>query len=252
MNNVLTVSNVSLTLPSHIEILHDVSFSIEKNTILLLSGKNGSGKSMLMKALKGLIPFQNGSIHLDGKDVTKKGRYRNANIALVFQDTETQIVGQSVRKDLLFGLQNTGIKEDESQRRIEEVSALLNITHLLDKRPMQLSGGEKRRVAIGGVLVMNPTLIFLDEPFANLDYPGIQQVLRSILALKESGATIVIATHEIEKVAFHCDSMMIMEDGKVKTIGQTQKVLQHAQQYDIKIPSHRGQPLDFKELTYLS
>ena len=252
MSSLLSVRNLSLSLAGSIDVLSDISFDIKKNSTVLLSGKNGSGKSMLLRTLKGLIPFQKGSVFLDGEDVTRKNSYRNAHIALVFQDTETQIVGQSVHKDLLFGLQNTGIGKSESNKRIEQVASLLDITHLLDRRPMQLSGGEKRRVAIGGVLVMNPQLIFLDEPFANLDYPGIRQVLMSILALQKSGTTVIIATHEVEKVAYHCDTMMIMEKGRIETTGPAKTVLENAADYDIKIPSHRGEPLDFEELTYLS
>jgi biotin transport system ATP-binding protein len=251
MSSALTVQNLTLSLPLNKEILSDVTFSIEPNSVFLLSGKNGSGKSMLLRALKGLLPIQNGSIYLNGKDVTKKASFRNSHIALVFQDTETQIVGQTVYKDLLFGLKNTSVEGGECERRIEEVSSLLEITHLLDKRPMELSGGEKRRVAIGGVLVMKPRIIFLDEPFANLDYPGIRQVLSSILALKKSGATIVIATHEIEKVAYHCDSMMIMERGKVATWGAIRDVFTQASSYDIKVPTFKGEKLSFEELTYL-
>lgn len=251
MSSLLQVEDLSLSLPSHKNILTDISFSVEPNSVLLLSGRNGSGKSMLLRALKGLMPVQSGSIFLNGKDVTKKSSYRNSHIALVFQDTETQIVGQSVYKDLLFGLQNTSVKKDECEKRIAEVASLLNISHLLNKRPMELSGGEKRRVALGGVLVMKPHIIFLDEPFANLDYPGIRQVLSSIIALKENGATIVIATHEIEKVAFHCTSMMIMKKGTIAAIGEIEEVLAQATAYDIKIPTYKGHPLPLEELTYL-
>lgn len=249
-NSILTVEDLSLSLSPQKEILSGVSFSIAKGETLLLCGKNGSGKSILLRALKGLIPITKGSIFLDDIDVSKKGNARNASIALVFQDTDTQIVGQTVYKDLLFGLENLGIKQEEREERIKEVSSLLDISSLLHKNPMNLSGGEKRRVALGGVLVMKPQIIFLDEPFANLDYPGITQVIASIIALQQRGVAIVIATHEVEKIAFHTDSMMILDKGKVVEWGTTKEMLFKSEQYGIRIQRVNGLPLPFEEYSW--
>ena len=249
-NNLISVDHLSLTLDGNKKVLNNIHFSIKSGETLLLCGKNGSGKSVLLRALKGLIPIDEGSIFLDGKDLSRKPKIRNKEIALVFQDTDTQIVGQTVYKDLMFGLTNIGITKRESETRIIEVGSLLSITSILHKNPMHLSGGEKRRVALGGVLVMKPRIIFLDEPFANLDYPGITQVIDSIIALQESGATIVIATHEIEKIAYHCHSLLVLEKGEVVASGKTEETLYTIQDYGIHIPSMHGEPMSFNELSW--
>ncbi len=249
-NNLLTVDNLSLFFSKEKKILSGVNLSLQQNEMLLLCGKNGSGKSMLLRALKGLIPIQKGTILLDGEDVSKKSKIRNREIGLVFQDTDTQIVGQSVYKDLDFGLVNIGLDTETRKKRIEEVSSLLSITHLLHTSPMNLSGGEKRRVALGGVLVMNPRIIFLDEPFANLDYIGITQVIESIIKLQQKGVSIIIATHEIEKIAFHCNSMLVLDRGVVVESGQIKEVLPKSELYGIRIPRVRGEMIPFEELTW--
>jgi len=249
-NNMLSVENLNISLGGNKEIVKEVSFSIAKGNTLLLCGKNGSGKSVLLRGLKGLIPIDGGSIFLDGIDLSRKPKIRNKDIALVFQDTDTQIVGQTVYKDLMFGLNNIGIKKDESESRIEEVASLLSISSLLHKNPMNLSGGEKRRVALGGVLVMKPRIIFLDEPFANLDYPGIIQVIDSIVTLQKEGATIIIATHEIEKIAYHCDSLLILDKGEVVAFGKTKETLTQAENNGIHIPTINNKPIGFEELTW--
>jgi biotin transport system ATP-binding protein len=246
----LSVKNLSVTLHGNKTVLDKVSFSIDMGKTLLLCGKNGSGKSVLLRALKGLIPIDGGSVLIEGKDLSKNSKQRNRDIALVFQDTDTQIVGQTVYKDLMFGLTNIGIKKEESETRIKEEASFLSISHVLHKNPMNLSGGEKRRVALGGVLVMKPRIIFLDEPFANLDYPGILQVIDSIIALQEDGATIVIATHEIEKIAYHCDSLLILDEGKVVSFGSTKETLHRAENYGIHIPRVHDRPLFLEELTW--
>ncbi len=136
--------------------------------------------------------------------------------------------GQSVRKDLLFGLTNLAVPAAECEQRISEVAELLEITHLLDKRPSLLSGGEKRRVALAGVMVMQPSLIFLDEPSPILitrDRPG------SLLHHRpqEKGATLIIATHEVEKVAAHCEQTLILDHGCSVLSGSTEEVLPSAE-----------------------
>ncbi len=247
----IQVSDLSLTLDKRHHIFSDVSFTVEKGSTLLLSGKNGSGKSLLLRTLKGLLKPSDGTILMNGEDVTKKKKRRLELTGLVFQDTDLQIVGQSVRKDLLFGLQNLSIPEGECEERINEAASLLDITHLLDKRPMLLSGGEKRRVSLAGVIVMRPEFILLDEPFANLDYPGIVQVLSSIVSLQKNGATLIIATHEVEKVAAHCETTLILDNGSVVLSGKTGEVLPRSEPYGIRIPRAGGQDIPVSELSWL-
>ena len=247
----IDAEGLSLTLDKKHRIFDDVSFSVQAGQTLLLSGKNGSGKSLLLKTLKGLLRPSGGKIVINGEDVSAKHSRRLALTGLVFQDTDLQIVAQTVRKDLLFGLQNMRVEKAESERRITRIADQLEISHLLEKRPALLSGGERRRVALAGVMVMNPSVIFLDEPFANLDYPGIRQVLRSIISLQESGATLIIATHEVEKVAAHCDSIVILDEGTVVLKGTCEKVLPSCEPYGIRVPRTGGSDIPVSELTWL-
>ncbi len=247
----LFVDRLSLTLDRDKLIFSDISFTLRQGETLLLSGRNGSGKSLLLKTLKGLIQPTSGKIEMEGEDVSKAKKKRLSFCGLVFQDTDMQIVGQSVEKDLLFGLHNLSVDEQECRRRIDEVARISGITHLLERRPMLLSGGEKRRVALAGVMVMHPKMIFLDEPFANLDYPGIMQVLESIVSLQQSGATLIIATHEVEKVAAHCDSCLILESGRVALSGTMNEVLPLAGPYGIRVPRSRNGMVPIEELSWL-
>ena len=128
---------------------------------------------------------------------------------------------------------NLGLSSEQAER-VAEVSRLLNLSHLLNERPRSLSGGEQRRVAIGGVLVMAPKILLLDEPFANLDWDGVRQVLSSLLRLKESGVTIVVATHEIEKIYPLSDSLILLEGGEVVAQGSPPKLLEVVEEYGVR------------------
>ncbi|MGI6467046.1 MAG: energy-coupling factor ABC transporter ATP-binding protein [Sphaerochaetaceae bacterium] len=246
-----SVKDLVLSINKDKLILDNVSFEITKGSLTCLTGANGAGKSLLMRSIKGLLKIDSGSIFVDQKDLTQKSKKRNLEIGLVFQDADTQIVGQTVKQDLLFGLQNLQLEADEQQRRVDYVTSLLNIEDLLDKRPRALSGGEKRKVAIGGVLVMKPKIVMLDEPFANLDFSGVVQVLKGLLKLKEEGITTLIATHEIEKVLYHCDSIIILDKGKVGYKGDVVSSLPLLEDFGIRRPIVGNTPLDISELTWL-
>lgn len=246
-----SVKDLVLSINKDKLILDKVSFEIAKGSLTCLTGANGAGKSLLMRSIKGLLKIDSGSIFVDQKDLTKKSKKRNLEIGLVFQDADTQMVGQTVKQDLLFGLQNLQLEVAEQQKRIDYVTSLLNIEDLLDKRPRTLSGGEKRKVAIGGVLVMKPKIVMLDEPFANLDFNGVVQVLTGLLKLKEEGITTLIATHEIEKVLYHCDSIIILDKGKVGFKGDVITSLPLLESFGIRRPVVGNTPLDISELTWL-
>jgi len=236
VTQLLTVRDLSYSFPQKKEVLKAISFSIKRGEFTLLCGRNGSGKSLLLKCLKGLLTVKTGAIVINGVDLTHKAKERNRLIGLVFQDAETQMVGQTVKKDLSFGLENLKIDPLQQEAIIKEVSDLLNLKSYLNERPRRLSGGEQRRLAIGGVLVMSPAIILLDEPFANLDWDGIKQVLTSLNNLKSKGATIVVATHEIEKVIALADSMILLDQGTVVREGSVSSVLQVVESYGVRAP----------------
>ncbi|MFA5570891.1 MAG: energy-coupling factor ABC transporter ATP-binding protein [Sphaerochaetaceae bacterium] len=242
----LEARNVTLQGPSGASILDDISFDLPKGSFTCLLGRNGSGKSMLMKTLKGLQQPSSGSITIHQEDLSRFPHKRNTLIGLVFQDADTQVVGQSVQRDILFGLENLKVEKEQQKQTLDEVSELLHLTHLLHRRPRTLSGGEKRRLAIAGVLVMKPQVLMLDEPFANLDYEGITQVLSSLVTLKESGQTIVVATHEIEKIYAYADQAILLDQGSLVIASDPLDVLERIEQYGLRRP-----PLSLSEMTWL-
>ena len=226
-------------------ILKDVSFSLEKGSVTLIAGRNGSGKTMLLKCLKGLEKETKGSITLEGKTL-KKRKERLSSIALVFQDASLEIVGSTVEKDIRFGLENQKKTQDEINRITDEILKRFNMEHLRKSSPRYLSGGEKRKVAIASVVAMEPKLVLLDEPLANLDYPSTKLVLETIRYLKSEGVTIVIVSHEAEKLLALTDNTIILEQGSVVYDGPSRDSIEELRKADVFVP-----PLPFEELSWL-
>jgi biotin transport system ATP-binding protein len=247
----LDTQQLSFSFANGHKLLHEISFSIDQGKFVVLSGRNGSGKTILMRCLKGLLNPSSGTIFLDGQDLTKKPQQRNRLIGLVFQDADTQMVGQTVERDILFGLENLRIEPKERTKRITHVTQLMGLLSVLHQRPRSLSGGERRRLAIAGVLVMQPRILMLDEPFANLDYSGIVQVLESLVELKRQGVTILVATHEIEKLLAHADSMILLDSGRIVLQDTPERVLEIADEFGIRRPMYRGKPIPIGDLSWL-
>lgn len=190
------------------DILKNISFELPKGSMSIIVGKNGSGKSCLLRCIKGLYKYS-------GQIVG------NEDCALVFQDTDMQILGQTVQKDIEFSLKGT---KEEKEQRVKNIAKDFDLLPLLSRRPESLSGGEKRRVAIADVAVTDATLILLDEPFANLDYPGVKSVLTLLQKLHKQGKTIIIVSHEVEKVLALCDYTVVINEGKILNFGPTEEV----------------------------
>lgn len=250
-NNILEVKDLCFSFSKDKQLLKNITFNINKGELCLIAGANGSGKSLLLKCLKGLLKPSSATIIVNGENVSKNCKSRRALFGLVFQDADSQIVGQTVEKDLRFGMENINIPDDDQLKRIEDVSNLLNLKDLLKARPRTLSGGEKRRLAIAGILVMQPKIIFMDEPFANLDYPGVIQVLKSLLLLKESGHTIIIVSHEIEKVAAHADRLLLIENGNLIANDIPELLLDKLPNHGVFVPTNKGKIIPIEEMTWL-
>jgi biotin transport system ATP-binding protein len=250
-NHILEVNNLCFGFNKDKQILNDISFNINKGELCLIAGANGSGKSLLLKCLKGLLKPTKGTIKSSDLDVSKKSKTRRSLFGLVFQDADSQIVGQTVEKDLRFGMENIKIDEDEQIRRIDDISRLLKLDDKLKMPSRTLSGGEKRRLAIAGILVMQPKIIFMDEPFANLDYPGVVQVIKTLLLLKSSGHTIIIVSHEIEKCAAHSDRLLLLEEGSLIADGPIEDNLAILLEHGVFVPTSEGSVLPLKDLTWL-
>lgn len=230
------VRNLSLTIDGK-EILKNISFKVEKNTINLIAGKNGSGKSMLLKCIKGLERPDKGEIILAG-DNLRKIKDRMKRIGLVFQDSSLQIVGSTIKRDIAFGLENIGKERAEIDREVKKLLSIFGLEAKADQSPSILSGGERRKLCILGVIAMNSELILLDEPFANLDYPSTKTVINTLLKLKELGSTIIIVSHEAEKFLYHTDNTIILKDGHIESEGKSSDMLETLRENEIYIPKN--------------
>jgi len=193
--------------------LKDVNLSLREGDFLVLAGRNGSGKSLLARHLLALSTPSSGRVLYRERPVTEDPRLVRSMVALVFQDTEAQILGRTVEEDVAFGPENLGLSREEVALRTERALEVTGLRELRTRRPDVLSGGERRRLAIAGALAMEGEALILDEPFANLDYPAIRRVLRLIVDLHHSGKTIVLTTHELEKVLAHATRLAVMDGG---------------------------------------
>lgn len=209
--------------------LDDVSVSVEKGTFLGLIGHTGSGKSTLIQHLNGLLKPDSGKVYIGGEDIwaePKKIRRFRFKVGLVFQYPEYQLFEETVRKDISFGPRNMGLSEEEIAGRVLEAAELVGLPEsYLDKSPFELSGGEKRRAAIAGVLAMRPEVLILDEPTAGLDPRGREHILEEIAEYHDRyGATIILVSHSMEDVARFASHVLIMDHGRAALYGTTREI----------------------------
>jgi len=215
--------------------LQDVSFSVERGEFIGVIGHTGSGKSTLMQHLNGLLKPTSGSILLDGQDIwsdkklTRQSRFR---VGLVFQYPEYQLFEETVYKDIAFGPKNMGLDKDEIDRRVREAAGFVGITdEQLEVSPFDLSGGQKRRVAIAGVIAMEPEVLILDEPTAGLDPVGREGILGNIESYRKAkNATIMMVSHSMSDVARLAQRLLVMSDAKLAMDGTPQEVFSRAQE----------------------
>lgn len=214
--------------------LDKVSFEIEKGEFVAIIGHTGSGKSTLVSHLNGLLKPESGSVFLDGEDIFKKGyNMRNARfkVGLVFQYPEHQLFEETVYKDIAFGPANMGLSKEEVHKRVVSAAKALELrSEILKKSPFELSGGQKRRVAIAGVIAMQPEVLVLDEPAAGLDPAGRERVMRLITDYKnKSGKTVVIVSHSMEDAARYADKILVLNEGKLFLCGNADSVFEKAE-----------------------
>ena len=212
-----------------------VDLEIESGSFVGIIGHTGSGKSTLIQHLNGLLKPTEGSILLDGKDIwAEKAQMRQVRfrVGLVFQYPEYQIFEETVAKDIAFGPRNMGLAEEEVQARVKETAAIVGLSDdILEQSPFLLSGGQKRRVAIAGVMAMRPEVLILDEPTAGLDPRGREEILEEIKAYRrQTGATILLVSHSMEDVARHAQQILVMNAGKVFCYGTVENVFRLSQE----------------------
>ena len=211
----LRVRELSHRFPDGFLALDGVSLDVRRGEFVVLAGPNGSGKTVLMRHLNGLIGPSSGEVALDGVAVGEDTPGSRRRVGLVFQDADNQIVGQSVIRDVAFGPENLRLPRDQVESRVREALEATGLVGFDQRRPHTLSGGEKRRLAVAGVVAMRPDLLVLDEPFTGLDWPGCAALLEILLHLNRGGTALVVITHDLEKVLAHAGRLVLMNRGRI-------------------------------------
>ena len=239
MAPILQVKNLqhiySVGTPFEHVALEDVTFSVERGEFIGVIGHTGSGKSTLMQHLNGLLKPTSGTIELDGVDIwtdkktTRQARFR---VGLVFQYPEYQLFEETVYKDIAFGPKNMKLSAEEIDRRVREAAGFVGLTEAqLEVSPFDLSGGQKRRVAIAGVIAMEPEILILDEPTAGLDPEGREEILQNINDYRKAkNATIMMVSHSMADVARMTDRLLVMSGARLMMDGTPTEVFSHAQE----------------------
>ena len=239
MNPILEIKNLTYTYsagtPFEHTALDNISFQVNRGEFIGIIGHTGSGKSTLMQQLNGLLKPSAGTVMLDGKDIwsdkklTRQARFR---VGLVFQYPEYQLFEETVYQDIAFGPRNMGLDEKEIDRRVREAAGFVGLSEQqLSVSPFDLSGGQKRRVAIAGVIAMEPEVLILDEPTAGLDPVGRADILGNIQSYRKAkNATIMMVSHSMEDVARLTDRLLVLNGSKLAMQGSPVEVFAHAEQ----------------------
>lgn len=241
MEPILQIENLTHTYsegtPFQRSAVEGLSMTVGAGEFLGIIGHTGSGKSTLIQHLNGLLQPTSGRILLAGKDIwaePKKIREVRCAVGLVFQYPEYQLFEETVYKDIAFGPKNMGLDEAEIDRRVRDAAAFVGLREeLLEKSPFELSGGQKRRVAIAGVIAMEPKVLVLDEPTAGLDPQGRDAILAQIQAYHRArGAAVVLVSHSMEEIARNVDRIVVLSGGKVYMEGTPEKVFARAHELE--------------------
>jgi len=241
----LVIEHLNFRYNSRTELaLKDVSLSIDAGQVLLIAGASGCGKTTLARCVNGLIPRSykgelSGTIRIDGKDIKALTLAQVSQlVGTVLQDPERQILGTKVANEVAFGLENLALPREEIIQRVEEALAHLKIPHLLNRETFNLSGGEKQKVALAGVLAMHPKLLLLDEPLASLDPASAQDALHIIRSLADEGMTILMVEHRVEDVLrISPENAIFMRDGEIKYYGPTSGFDRTVDYHEVKLPA---------------
>jgi len=218
--------DLSYIYPGNVKGLDAVSFIAERNSRIAVIGANGAGKSTLFKHFNGILRPTSGTVLIHGEPVTDQNiREVRKFVGLVFQNADDQIFSPTVEQDVAFGPMNLGLDEETVSHRVDEALAMVGIEHLRDRVPHHLSGGEKKRVAIAGVIAMEPQVLVLDEPTAGLDPQGVKDLIGVINTLaRQYGITVIFSTHEVSLVPEVADRLYVMDRGRIVARGTIAEV----------------------------
>ncbi|WP_017727524.1 energy-coupling factor ABC transporter ATP-binding protein [Halalkalibacterium ligniniphilum] len=217
--NSIEINELSYSYADNTKALSNLTCSFSAQNIALLGG-NGSGKSTFLQHLNGLLLPKKGSIDILGERVAKENLESiRKKVGLVFDHPDHQLFAPTVYEDVAFGLRNSGFSENEVKKRVEETLELLGIRFLKDRPPYNLSLGQKKKVAIAGVVAMEPKVILFDEPFSGLDPASLEEFLELLYKLKILGHTIILSTHDVD-IAYHwAEECMLLKDGEIVAVG---------------------------------
>ncbi len=225
--NIIETRDLYFCYPDGTEVLKGINFKVKKGEIVSILGPNGAGKSTLFLHFNGILRPTRGEVLIKGKPIkyNKKGLIEvRKTVGLVFQNPDDQIFAPTVQDDVAFGPLNLGLPEDDVRERVKEALEAVGMWEYRDKPPHHLSGGQKKRVAIAGILAMKPEVIVLDEPTAGLDPVGASQIMKLLYDLNKKGMTIVISTHDVDLVPVYADKVYVIHNGKILKEGTPQEV----------------------------
>ncbi|MGD9045403.1 MAG: ATP-binding cassette domain-containing protein [Desulfobacterales bacterium] len=234
--SIIEIENLSHRFEDGTLGLDGISLQIQEGAFVVVAGPNGSGKTTLIRHLNGLLLPTVGSVKLAGVPVKDDLQRARCLVGMMFQDADSQIVGETVYEDVAFGPENLRLNRNAIGERVTRALDVVGLTDFADQSPHLLSGGEKRRLAIAGILAMEPKVIAFDEPFASLDYPGVKQVLTQILALHRSGHTILVITHDLEKVIAHAERLIVMQKGQIVRDGVPAEIVNAVEAFGVRAP----------------
>ena len=223
----IEIKNVSHTYmkktPFEKTALQDISFSVKEKDFLAIAGHTGSGKSTLIQIIAGLIDLESGTVEVDGEPI--KNKSARQKIGMVFQYPEYQLFEETVEKDIAFGAKNLGLPENEIAKRVNESMKFVDLDeNLKTASPFELSGGQKRRVAIAGILALKPKYLILDEPTAGLDPQAKKNLLAEIKRLHRAGVTVIFVSHSMEDIAALASRVIVLAQGKILFDGTPRKL----------------------------
>ena len=245
----IQIKNLYYSYVKGIDALKDINLSFESGSITALIGETGSGKSTLVQNLNALLIPTQGEVHVDeftivnNKRKNKKIKQLRKKLALVFQFPEYQLFEETVLKDVAFGVKNFGASQAEANEKAKEALKKVGIKEsYYNRSPFELSGGEKRRVAIAGILAIEPEILVLDEPTAGLDAKGVEDIMSLVIEMNKEGKTIIIVTHDMDIVMKYCQNAIVLNKGQVVYSGKP---------YDLFNNYHEGMAIEIPVLYQL-
>ena len=246
---ILETKNLNHIFPNGTTGLKDVNLQIKNGDFMVIAGANGSGKTVLMHHLNGLLKPTTGDVLYDGESIRKNLTEVRKNVGLIFQNSESQFVGQTVYEEVSFGPENLNLPIDAIAKITDTVLRAVDLKDFSTKNPHHLSGGQKRKLAVAGVLAMKSKVIIFDEPFTGLDYLGVRQVLLQLVELHHLGHTIILITHELEKVLAHANRLVVIYDGMVVLDDAPKAIIDKVDAFGIRMPMRKNEGIE--ALTWL-